>query len=429
MFPGNLTQTICQWTRELSWSTDGSRGQCGHEVQDLFGRGLWCSHFGFKVPQQCLALVDAAHRVDGGGCHAVGLGVHVVGDQNSQVGRVRLIQSAKLAEVGHALGELPIPLERCAVEVLQEDSASAGVLMLGQQALQVAALGVLPAPIALTDLLHDLRGRAEGEVAHGEVRLRHLGLRHAGHDLHGELLGVLPARVAVHNVRALLSHRGGVRVLGTHQEDGHVGVDELLEGHLVHALLLGGAVGLIDHPKPGHRLVVDEMLQGGRQHGELMEPQPLALQAVLKEREHEGWDVILQHLRSGHVVPAHARGLEALDVHGMALDKEPVQDIPRCSIFQVAVGILGHGLKGGLQGTLDGFETLLGDTVATAKGRHHLLQYRLTELVRAHGSHVRVEVSSKRGFCTTKRDNGEEEMESHLAGHGIGLKRTGLNSG
>mmetsp|Transcript_40529 Transcript_40529/g.87783 ORF Transcript_40529/g.87783 Transcript_40529/m.87783 type:complete len:394 (+) Transcript_40529:220-1401(+) len=316
MVRGNFFQSLCQLRGGLSGRLRGT-WQLGDQLQQLLRRGLRRSHLTFQMPHERLAFVDAADRVDARGSNAVGLRIHVVWNQHCQILGIRRVQRSQLLQVVHRFGELPVATQGGTIEVLQEHPAGARPLVLRQETFQVAALGILPMAIALTDLLHNLGGHVKREVL--ACIFSSLGEDIPPHVL-SELARVVPAGVGLHHSFALLGDRGGVHVR-SHQENGHVGVDQHLEIHLVHRVVQGNAVRLVNHAQATQSLVVNEVFQGGRQDCEFMKSKTLPLQSILKERQNEGRHVIFQNLFGGALVPTHPRGLQALDVHRVTLHK------------------------------------------------------------------------------------------------------------
>mmetsp|Transcript_107578 Transcript_107578/g.131257 ORF Transcript_107578/g.131257 Transcript_107578/m.131257 type:complete len:82 (+) Transcript_107578:1183-1428(+) len=81
---------------------------------------------------------------------------------------------------------------------------------------------------------------------------------------------------------------------------------------------------MVCHGQSGNCFIMDQVLKGSCKNGEFMQSKPLTLQPVFKQRQHKGWNMLLQNVRGGCVLPIHPTSFQPLDVHAVALHKKAV---------------------------------------------------------------------------------------------------------
>mmetsp|Transcript_124717 Transcript_124717/g.334792 ORF Transcript_124717/g.334792 Transcript_124717/m.334792 type:complete len:281 (+) Transcript_124717:656-1498(+) len=235
-----------------------------HEFCQPFGFRLGRGHVHLKLVHEVLALVPTAQGVHVGGLEAVRAGHEVVGHDHHRVALLGLVQGAEGAQVGGLLVELPVAVQRLAIEVRQAHPPSLVHLELLHLALQRPALPVVEGVVPLPDL----RGQP---LCAGEIQpaLQLPGAGDATDDAQQPLVGLAPAsvlRLEDADLRLCLLGSAG-REVASPQEAHEERHDQLL-GVLLREVAEGGELKhLIGRAHPLDRLDGDEVLDCGREEG------------------------------------------------------------------------------------------------------------------------------------------------------------------
>mmetsp|Transcript_47456 Transcript_47456/g.128059 ORF Transcript_47456/g.128059 Transcript_47456/m.128059 type:complete len:281 (+) Transcript_47456:661-1503(+) len=260
----DLAEASHEGGRQVSWRCHRVRGHGRHELGQPGGLRLVGGHVQLQLVHQILALVPAAQGVQARGLKAVCASHQVVRHDHHGVALLGLIKRAERPQVGGLLIELPVAVQRLAIEVRQAHPPSLVHLELLHLALQRPALPVVEGVVPLPDL----RGQP---LCAGEIQpaLQLPGAGDATDDAQQPLVGLAPAsvlRLEDADLRLCLLGSAG-REVASPQEAHEERHDQLL-GVLLREVAEGGELKhLIGRAHPLDRLDGDEVLDCGREEG------------------------------------------------------------------------------------------------------------------------------------------------------------------
>mmetsp|Transcript_12875 Transcript_12875/g.37076 ORF Transcript_12875/g.37076 Transcript_12875/m.37076 type:complete len:517 (-) Transcript_12875:3-1553(-) len=379
---GDALQALDELRRQRARGLHRRRGQLLHELHEAPRGGGGRGDVALELAEQGLALVYATDRVELRACDAIRRQADPIRDDDVRRLGLRVVQGARLLQEGLALGELPAAVaQRRAVEPAQRHVARRAALVLHEVRLQIDALLVGVAPVAVGGLL-ELPHDGRGGVLLGIRRQRHDDL--SAH-LAQPLAGGCPIGVRL-ELRQALQHLDGGRG-GVHpaQVQHHVGVHEQI--HV--AILQGGLRPQARHPhrrlEPLRQLLVHEALERGREHRRLPEREPLAVGEPALEHfrcNSAAGRMLAKDGRRGGAAPHLASGGEGVDVPIVLRHEQAVEHVLRHTHLKAIARHLGQRPEGWQHEVLQRLHAALGaDAVPLAEGELQLLEERVGGLL------------------------------------------------